>query len=407
VSGSAMAQRFAGFSKVLAAVVVLLLIAATLLFLRNGDDKRYLTVDFDQTNSVYKGSEVKILGVKVGTVESLTPRGQVVRVKIAYDGKQKLPADVKAVVVSPSIVGDRFIQLAPAYDGGAALKNNAYLPVDRTAVPVELDAVYQSLDDLSVALGPKGANEDGSLSRLVDGTAEQFRGQGAQVNETIKNFGQLSSTLSDNKDELFGSLREVNEFVTLLKTNDSSVRAFNDSTAQVSNVLAGERDDLAATLKALSKALVDVNGLVKENRTALRGNVDNIASLANVLAKRKSELEKITVAAPTALSNVALAYNGTTGTLDTRADIPELLAGSLGDPAGLLCNLLGQTPTETGCKELTDLLGGLTGGLTDGLTGALPGGADPSRPRVAPASELPAPSIEKVNSSVAEMLAVQ
>jgi phospholipid/cholesterol/gamma-HCH transport system substrate-binding protein len=407
MTSSALAQRFAGFSKVLAAVVVLLLVAATLLFLNNGDGKRYVTVDFDQTNSLYKGSQVKILGVKVGTVESLTPRGQVVRVKIAYDGKQKLPADVKAVVVSPSIVGDRFIQLAPAYDGGATLKNNAYLPVDRTAVPVELDAVYQSLDDLSVALGPKGDDTQGPLSKLVDGASDQLDGQGAQVNETLKNFGKLSSTLSDNKDELFGSLREVNQFVSLLKTNDSSVRAFNDSTAQVSQVLAGERDDLAATLKALSKALVDVNGLVTENRGALRGNVDNIASLAQVLAKRKSELEKIAVATPTALSNVALAYNGTTGTLDTRADIPDLLTGSLGDPAGLLCNLLGQTPAENGCKELTDLLGGLTGGLTDGLNGALPGGGGASGPRVAAANDLPTPPIEKVNSSVAEMLAVQ
>ncbi|MET0822257.1 MAG: MCE family protein [Aeromicrobium sp.] len=407
MSTSAFAQRFAGLSKVLAGVVVLLLIAATLLFLNNGDDKRYLTVDFDQTNSVYKGSEVKILGVKVGTVESLTPRGQVVRVKIAYDGKQKLPADVKAVVVSPSIVGDRFIQLAPAYNGGATLKDNAYLSVERTAVPVELDAVYQSLDDLSVALGPQGDDKQGPLSKLVDGASDQLGGQGAQVNETLKNFGKLSSTLSDNKDELFGSLREVNQFVSLLKTNDSSVRAFNDSTAQVSEVLAGERGDLAATLKALSKALVDVNGLVKENRTALRGNVDNIASLASVLAKRKDELEKATISAPTALSNVALAYNGTTGTLDTRADIPELLLSSFGDPGALLCNLLGQAPIDGVCSALTGVLNGLTDPITGGAGAAGDAAGTPQLPRTAAAGTAPAPRIEKVSSSVADMLAVQ
>lgn len=354
---TALAQRFAGFSKVLAAVVVLLLIAAALLFLNNGDGKRYLTVDFEQTNSVYKGSDVKILGVPVGTVEELTPRGNVVRVKIAYDGKQKLPADVKAVVVSPSIVGDRFVQLAPAYNGGPALKDNAFLSVDRTAVPIELDAVYQSLDDLSVALGPKGANKEGSLSKLLDGTAAQFTGQGAQVNETIKNFGKLSTTLSNNKDELFGGLREVEDFVSLLKTNDSAVRSFNDSTARVSTVLAGERDDLAATLEALSKALVDVNGLVKENRSALRGNVDNIASLAKLLAKHKDDLEEITLNAPTALTNVSLAYNSTSGTLDTRADVPEVLFSALDNPASLVCNLLGETLDEGGlCSSLTDLL---------------------------------------------------
>ncbi|MCL3819673.1 MCE family protein [Aeromicrobium wangtongii] len=394
--------RFAGFSKVLVGVVVLLLIAATLLFLNKGDGTRYMTVDFQRTNSVYKGSEVKVLGVPVGKVESLTPRGDVVRVKISYDATQKLPADVKAVIVSPSIVGDRFVQLAPAYDGGPTLKKDAHLSVERSAVPVELDQIYQSLDDLSVALGPEGANKEGSLSTLVDGAADQLRGQGAQVNETLRNFGKLSTTLSNNKDELFGSLREVEEFVSLLKTNDSAVRAFNDSTAEVSTVLEGEREDLAATLEALSKALVDVNTLVKENRGALRGNVDNIASLTKLLAKRKAELEEISVGAPTALSNVSLAYNGRFGTLDTRADLPELVFGALDSPSTLLCNLLGETPVKAGDGQLADVAGNTCTVLTDLLQGLLPKGL---LPRTAAASELTVRP-ERVNGSVAEMLAV-
>ena len=88
-------------------------------------------------------------------------------------------------------------------------------------------------------------------------------------------------------------------------------------------MLAGERKDLKETLKQLSLALVDVNSLVKENRGKLRSNVDNIASLAALLAKHKDELEETTINAPTALTNVALAYNGTSGSLDTRNDIPE------------------------------------------------------------------------------------
>ena len=379
MSLSGIAQRFAGVSKLLTAFVVLVLLAAAALFLNKGDGKHYVTVDFEQTNSVYKGSDVKILGVPVGRVEKLTPRGDVVRVKISYDGDVKLPNDVKAVVVSPSIVGDRFIQLAPAYDGGAVLKDDAFLSVDRTAVPVELDAIYQSLDDLAVALGPKGANKEGALSTFLGDSAKQLDGQGAQLNQTIQNFGKLSTTLSNNKDELFGSLREVEDFVTLLRTNDSTVRAFNDSTARVSTVLEGERKDLAATLKALSLALVDVNSLVKENRTALKGNIDNVASLAKLLAKHQDDLREITVGAPTALTNISLAYNGTSGTLDTKANMPELVFGSINSPASLVCNLLGEKVTD--------------GGLCESLTGLLPRAAVASSP-------------DKYNSTLAEMLAV-
>ncbi|WP_332663342.1 MCE family protein [Aeromicrobium sp.] len=388
MSPSGLAQRFAGISKVLTAFVVLALLAAVALVVNNGDGKRYITIDFEQTNSVYKGSDVKILGVPVGEVVSLTPRGDVVRAKVSYKGDVRLPDDVKAVVVSPSIVGDRFIQLAPAYDGsGAMLKNNAYLPVQRTAVPVELDQIYQSLDDLSVALGPEGANKEGSLSNLIDGTAAQLDGQGAQLNETIHNFGKLSTTLSNNKEELFGSLREVEEFVSLLKTNDEAVRSFNDSTAQVSTVLAGERDDLKETLKQLSLALVDVNSLVKENRGKLRSNVDNIASLAALLAKHQAELEETTINGPTALTNVALAYNGTSGSLDTRNDLPELLFGSATDPKTFVCNLLGESVQDGACKTLTDLIPDV-------------------QPRTAAASSAPVEP-DRVNESLADMLAVK
>jgi phospholipid/cholesterol/gamma-HCH transport system substrate-binding protein len=392
MSPTGLAQRFAGISKVLTIFVVLALLAAVALFVNNGDGKRYITIDFEQTNSVYKGSDVKILGVPVGRVESLTPRGDVVRAKVSYSGKYRLPSDVKAVVVSPSIVGDRFIQLAPAYNGGAVLKDNAYLPVGRTAVPVELDKIYQSLDDLAVALGPKGANKEGSLSSLLDDTAGQLDGQGAQLNETIRNFGKLSTTLSNNKEELFGSLREVEQFVSLLKTNDTAVRAFNDSTAQVSTVLAGERDDLAATLKALSLALVDVNRLVKDNRGKLRSNISNIADLAHVLAKHKADLEDITRGAPTALTNVALAYNGQTGTLDTRADLPDILAGAQTDPAGLLCSLLGSDKTV--CDSLT--------GLGDLLKPLL----DPKAAAAAAKAGTKGLTPDKIDSTLDDMLAV-
>ena len=158
---------------------------------------------------------------------------------MTYEGDVRLPSDVKAVIISPAIVGDRFVQLAPAYSGGAVLPDNAKLGVDRTAVPVELDEIYQSLDDLSVALGPEGANKDGSLSNLVEDSAAQLDGQGQQLNTTLKNFGKLSQTLSNNKDDLFGSVREVQEFVDLLQRNDTSVRAFFNSTARVSEVLEG------------------------------------------------------------------------------------------------------------------------------------------------------------------------
>jgi phospholipid/cholesterol/gamma-HCH transport system substrate-binding protein len=353
--------RFAGLAKVLTVFVVLALIAAVVLVFTKNDMERTLTVDFPRVNSLYKGSDVRILGVPVGEVKELHAKGDHVQVTLTYATDVRLPTDVKAVIISPAIVGDRFVQLAPAYSGGAVLPDNARLGIDRSAVPVELDEIFKSLDDLSVALGPEGANKDGSLSSLVEDSARQLDGQGEQLHTTLTNFAKLSTTLSNNKDELFGSVQEIEQFVALLERNDSSVRSFFDSTARVSNVLEAERDDLAKTLEYLSKALIDVRRLIKDNRTTLRNNVDNLQRLAKVLARHNEDIEHTLIDAPVALGDLGLAGGSAeTGTLDARADIAKLLLDLLGNPGNLvevLCNILASPIPMPG--ELCPALGGL------------------------------------------------
>ena len=125
---------------------------------------------------------------------------------MTYDDDVKLPADAKAVIIAPSVVGDRYVQLTPAYSGtGDVLTDGAELSVEQTSQPLELDQIYDSLDRLNVALGPRGANRNGALSDLLSVTADNFGGQGATFRRTVEDFSRLSATLSDNKEELFGS----------------------------------------------------------------------------------------------------------------------------------------------------------------------------------------------------------
>ncbi len=394
-------SRFAGLTKVLTVFVVLALVAAVVLVFTRNDLERTVTVDFTSTNSLYKGSDVRVLGVPVGKVETLKAQGDHVEVTLSYSPDVRLPADVKAVIISPAIVGDRFVQLAPAYSGGAVLQDNAKLGIDRSAVPVELDEIFKSLDDLSVALGPQGANKNGSLSSLIEDSAKQLDGQGQQLNETLNNFAKLSTTLSNNKDALFGSIREIEQFVNLLNRNDSSVRSFFDSTARVSNVLEAERDDLAKTLEFLSKALIDVRKLIKDNRTTLRHNVDNLQRLAAVLARHNEDIEHTLVDAPVSLGDLGLAGgNPNTGTLDARADLGKTFGDLLTNPGelpALLCNILSD-PLGPG-EEICDTLANLLDSLLPDLQGATAKGGV-----AAGGAETPSP--EKTTQDLTELLGV-
>ena len=107
------------------------------------------------------------MGVNIGTVTAVVPEGDRVRVAMEYDEEYKLPADAKAAIVTPTLTADRFVQIAPAYTGGPVMEDNAKIELPETGTPVELDRIYQSLSDLTQALGPNGANRDGSLEHAA------------------------------------------------------------------------------------------------------------------------------------------------------------------------------------------------------------------------------------------------
>ena len=390
--------RFAGLSKVLTTFVVLALLAAVFLVFTSGDRAKTVTADFKTANSLYKGGEVRIAGVVVGKIKSVEAKGDHVEVAMEYDGDVKIPADAMAVEISPAIVGDRFIQFAPAYTGGAVLADNAKIGIERTAVPIELDDIFKSVDDLALALGPEGANKNGSLSRLIESTAGQLDGQGEQLAETLTNFSKLSTTLSNNQEDLFSSIDEVEKFVRLLHQNDDAVRDFFDSTADVSEVLADEREELADTIEALSEALLEVRDFVRRNRSGLRDNVDNLESVAAVLASRSEDIDHLLTEAPVAFGLLGAIGGGSTGTADARGDLTEIVSsyGINTNPAALLglLNLLGLPLPTAGSASAAS-----ASTASDGAAA----GSSPSA--AAPVPDL-VPGLDSVVDNLGGMLAV-
>ena len=184
------------FKPIAAAVAALLVIVAVVTVITSGSPHKSLTAHFSRATGLYKGSSVRVLGVIVGKVTSIKPEGKTVAVKMSYDAKRRIPANASAFIIPPSLVSDRYVQLGPVYRGGPVMTNNAVIPVARTQAPVELSTLLQSIDDLSVALGPNGANKSGALSRLLTVSAENLQGNGAQINSTIKNVAALVSTLA-------------------------------------------------------------------------------------------------------------------------------------------------------------------------------------------------------------------
>ncbi|GAA5129928.1 MCE family protein [Pseudonocardia adelaidensis] len=344
---------------VLVAVIAVLVASGLYLVLQH--PSRMITAYFTSATGVFEDNSVRVLGVTVGDIVSIVPEGTRVRVEMRIDDPDlKLPADAKAVVVSPSLVTGRYIQLAPTWSGGPELQDGAVIPLDRTAVPLGVDDLARTATQLADALGPNGINSQGALSNALDVGAANLDGNGRAVNDTIRNLGELSGTLADSREDLFGTVKELQSFTSMLAANDGEVREFNERLADVAGFLADERGDLATAVRELSIALGEVADFVRDNRDLVKSNVDRLNDVTEVVVDQRKALAEVLDVAPDALGNLSLAYNGASGTLDARADINEL---TMPVPA-LVCELLkrsGPIPPELTepCGKLAPVLDGL------------------------------------------------
>lgn len=339
-------------------IVIGVLIVVGLVWMFGGSSgTKTVTAYFPRAVSVYEGSEVRVLGIPVGRVTEVVPEGTKVKVVMAYDDDVKVPADADAVIVSPSVVGDRYIQLSPAYESGAqVMADNTIIDASKTSIPLELDEIYASLDKLTVALGPEGANKAGALSDLLEQTSRNFGGEGAQFHQTIEDFSRLSETLDNNKDELFDSAEQLEAFLKTLADNDTTVRGFNKSLGDVSTLLADERQELTTALGHLGTALDQVAKFVKRNRAVLGRNIRDVNRVSKILVRQRAALDEILQAGPLALTNLYHTYNPQTATLDTNANLGNLAHELTSNPGAVLCALV--SPADSG-GDLCNLIGTL------------------------------------------------
>jgi phospholipid/cholesterol/gamma-HCH transport system substrate-binding protein len=321
---SAFLERLSG--RLLAVVVAALLLTATFLLFTGDGEQRTLTAHFSRAVAIYKGSEMRLMGVRIGTVEAVVPEGDSVRVEMRYDAQYKLPAGAKAMIVTPTLVADRFVQVSPAYTKGAVMEDGADIPLDRTASPVELDRIYKSLADLSETLGPNGVNKTGALSELISAGADALRGQGKLANETINNLSGAAEVFGDNSGTLFSSVRQLSRLTEVLAANDEFVNQFMGDLAGVSEQLAGERDELQGALAALARAVGTVRDFVHDNKRLVTSDIEDLTVVLGALAKEKDALATAVQLAPLGLGNLTTAFDVKTGTIGARVQLGDACA---------------------------------------------------------------------------------
>ncbi|MDT5359865.1 MAG: phospholipid/cholesterol/gamma-HCH transport system substrate-binding protein [Mycobacterium sp.] len=238
---------------------------------------------FPQTLALYAGDKVQIMGVRVGSIDSIEPAGDKMKVTFTYASKYKVPANVTASVLNPSLVASRTIQLAPPYTGGPELESGAVIPIDRTQVPVEYDELRDSINRILTDLGPTPQQPKGPFGDVIESFADGLNGKGEQINQTLNSLSEALTTLNQGRGDFFGVVKSLALFVNALYKSDQQFVALNNDLAQFTNSFTNTDREVSTALRDLNQLLTTTRGFLNENSSVLTGDVNKLADVTNAI----------------------------------------------------------------------------------------------------------------------------
>jgi phospholipid/cholesterol/gamma-HCH transport system substrate-binding protein len=263
---------------------------------------------FSNTNGLYTGDEIRILGVAVGTVDKIEPQPNSAKVTFSVDTQYQVPADVKAAILSPSLVSARAIQLVPAYSSGPTLADGASIPIERTAVPIEWDDLRRQLEKLTDTLQPTTPGGVSTLGEFINTTADNLRGQGDTARDTVIKLSQAASALGDHATDIFATVRNLQLLVSALSSSSDLLASFNTNLADVTTVLSNSPNEIANATHGLDGAVNDLRGFVADNREGLGQTFDHLNAITTALNASRGDIKQALHIAPTVFANFTNIY---------------------------------------------------------------------------------------------------
>lgn len=304
-------------SVVIGSLVVVLALAAGIVGVRLYQKLTNNTVVayFTQANALYVGDKVQIMGLPVGSIDKIEPAGDKMKVTFHYQNKYKVPANASAVILNPTLVASRNIQLEPPYRGGPVLADNAVIPVERTQVPTEWDELRDSVSHIIDELGPTPEQPKGPFGEVIEAFADGLAGKGKQINTTLNSLSQALNALNEGRGDFFAVVRSLALFVNALHQDDQQFVALNKNLAEFTDRLTHSDADLSNAIQQFDSLLAVARPFFAKNREVLTHDVNNLATVTTTLLQPDplDGLETVLHIFPTLAANINQLYHPTHG----------------------------------------------------------------------------------------------
>jgi phospholipid/cholesterol/gamma-HCH transport system substrate-binding protein len=250
------------------------------------------------SGGIFSGADVTYRGVSVGRVGPLTLTAEGVEVQLDIErSAPAVPADVDAAVRNLSPIGEQYVDLQPASEGGPVLVAGSVIPASRATVPVPVAELVVSLDDFvrSVPLESLQVVVD-ELGTAFDGTAQPLQ----RILDTTDAF------TADAVEALPETLRLIEDGRTVLTTQNEvagSFRSFSRDLALLADQLARSDPDLRRLFRTGPEVSTEIVALLDESGAGLSQLVADLLVVSRITEPRQDGLRQLLVTYPGVAAN--------------------------------------------------------------------------------------------------------
>lgn len=286
---------------VIGSVLTVSLVAALSLSFISFGTSSY-SADFARSGGLKAGDEVRIAGVGVGEVKKVELAGDHVEVTFTLDDDVHLGADTRAEVKLATLLGNKYLQLAP--EGLGDLEDNR-IPLAHTHVTFD---VQEAIEAGGTALGELDANK---IQRALRTVSDAYRHTAPGIRASLDGLGSVSRQLASRRDQLEALVTGASDVVTVLQRRSKDiVRLMNSSDLLMREIVARRQsiDELITGTRTLAAQL---SGLVGDHAAGIGPFLDRLVAVTDLLDERSEEIDRaLKVIGPAARYYVNATGNG-------------------------------------------------------------------------------------------------
>ncbi|HEX3783956.1 MAG TPA: MCE family protein [Pseudonocardiaceae bacterium] len=336
-----------------------------------GSHPYQVTAQFTDVLDLVPQAAVKVNDVAVGRVASITlpADGWTANVTMLINGDVHLPANATAYLEQTSLLGEKYIELAPPTGATAegTLANDATIPLSRTNRNPEVEEVFGAL---SMLLNGGGIGQLQTIDKQLN---DALSGNEPQIRAMLGSIDTLVSNLNDHRQDITQALDGINQLSASLANRDQQIGNVLDNLTPGLRILDQQRDQLVTMLNSLNT----LSGVAVDT---IRKSKDDMVADLQALAPTLRQLANAGSALPQALQ-VLITYPFT----------DAVLAGTKGDYLNLYVSIVSRSTVDAMMPEYPPIAGTSAGAGT-------PAVPNPTTTNGAP--PLPLPSVSGSMSMV-------